>query len=104
VIELADIKADLPNWPDEIITEWPLKIANRGPDTGWPPPEPLAPCERCNIAMTSACFDFLRDALVAFLAFFFSLFFPVEADRPEVFGADAPMLAMVSSLSACLAL
>jgi hypothetical protein len=41
LVELADIKKDLPHWPDEIIEQWLLKLANRGPDTGWPPPEPL---------------------------------------------------------------
>jgi hypothetical protein len=41
VVELADIKKDLPHWPDEVIEEWLLKLANRGADTGWPPPEPL---------------------------------------------------------------
>jgi hypothetical protein len=41
LIELADIKKDLPHWPDEVIEEWLLKLANRGSDTGWPPPEPL---------------------------------------------------------------
>jgi hypothetical protein len=41
LVELADIKKDLPNWPDEVIEQWLLKLANRGTDTGWPPPEPL---------------------------------------------------------------
>jgi hypothetical protein len=41
VVELADIKKDLPLWPDEVIEQWLLKLANRGQDTGWPPPEPL---------------------------------------------------------------
>jgi hypothetical protein len=27
--------------PDEVIEQWLLKLANRAPDTGWPPPEPL---------------------------------------------------------------
>jgi hypothetical protein len=40
VVDFADIKRDLPNWPDEVIREWLLPLANR-PDTGWPPPEPL---------------------------------------------------------------
>jgi hypothetical protein len=41
LVDLADIKADLPNWPDDVIDQWLLKLANRGADTGWPPPEPL---------------------------------------------------------------
>jgi hypothetical protein len=41
MVDLADIKADLPNWPDDVIDQWLLKLANRGADTGWPPPEPL---------------------------------------------------------------
>ncbi len=41
MVELADIKKDLPDWPDDVIAEWLLRLANRGPDTGWPPPEPL---------------------------------------------------------------
>lgn len=35
---LADIKAVLPNWPNEVINEWLLYFAN---DIGWPPAEPL---------------------------------------------------------------
>jgi len=41
VVDLATIKADLPDWPDDVIKQWLLKLANRGPDTGWPPPEDL---------------------------------------------------------------
>jgi hypothetical protein len=41
-VELSRIKADLPNWPDDVIAQWLLKVANRGPETGWPPPDPLA--------------------------------------------------------------
>jgi hypothetical protein len=41
LVDLATIKADLPHWPDDIIDQWLLKLANRGSDTGWPPPEPL---------------------------------------------------------------
>jgi hypothetical protein len=37
---LADIKNDLPKWPDDVIDQWLLYLANRS-DTGWPPPEPL---------------------------------------------------------------
>jgi hypothetical protein len=40
MVEFVDIKRDLPDWPDEVIEEWLLKLANRS-DTGWPPPEPL---------------------------------------------------------------
>jgi len=40
MVELVAIKKDLPGWPDEVVTEWLLYLANRE-DTGWPPPEPL---------------------------------------------------------------
>ena len=33
-----NIKAELPDWPDEVIEEWLLRLANRA-DTGWPPPQ-----------------------------------------------------------------
>jgi hypothetical protein len=39
-VSLADIKNDLPHWPDEVIESWLFYLANRS-DTGWPPPEPL---------------------------------------------------------------
>jgi hypothetical protein len=41
VVDFATIKADLPHWPDDVIQQWLLKLANRGADTGWPPPERL---------------------------------------------------------------
>jgi hypothetical protein len=41
LVEFSEIKADLPDWPDEVIQEWLLPLANRGDDTGWPPPAPL---------------------------------------------------------------
>ena len=40
MVELTDIKKDLPNCPDEVIEEWLVYLANRD-DTGWPPPDPL---------------------------------------------------------------
>jgi hypothetical protein len=41
-VSLADIKSDLPHWPDEVIESWLFWLANRSTDdTGWPPPEPL---------------------------------------------------------------
>jgi hypothetical protein len=40
LIALADIKQDLPSWPDDVIDQWLLYFANE-PDCGWPPPEPL---------------------------------------------------------------
>ncbi|WP_423875803.1 hypothetical protein [Bradyrhizobium sp.] len=41
-VSLADIKSDLPNWPDEVIELWLFWLANRSSgDTGWPPSEPL---------------------------------------------------------------
>jgi hypothetical protein len=39
-VSLADIKNDLPSWPDGVIGQWLFHLANRD-DTGWPPPEPL---------------------------------------------------------------
>jgi Ribosomal protein L7/L12 dimerisation domain len=39
-VSLADIKSDLPLWPDEVIKLWLFYLANRS-DTGWPPPDPL---------------------------------------------------------------
>jgi hypothetical protein len=39
-VSLADIKNDLPSWPDGVISQWLFHLANRD-DTGWPPPEPL---------------------------------------------------------------
>ncbi len=41
-VSIADIKRDLPLWPDEVIELWLFHLANRKlGDTGWPPPEPL---------------------------------------------------------------
>src|SRR5713101_4165738 len=40
MVSLADIKKDLPAWPDDVIEEWLLYLANRE-DTGWPPPDPM---------------------------------------------------------------
>jgi hypothetical protein len=39
-VALADIKKDLPTWPDDVIEQWLLYLADRE-DTGWPPPNPL---------------------------------------------------------------
>src|SRR5258707_14712497 len=36
----ADIKNDLPSWPDGVIGQWLFHLTNRD-DTGWPPPSPL---------------------------------------------------------------
>jgi len=41
MVTARDIKADLPDWPDEVIEEWLLRLANR-PDTGWPPPDDVS--------------------------------------------------------------
>jgi hypothetical protein len=41
MVALVDIKKDLPGWPDEVIEEWLVYLANRD-DTGWPPPDPLS--------------------------------------------------------------
>jgi hypothetical protein len=40
MVDVADIKKDLPNWPDDVIDQWLFYFANE-PDCGWPPPEPL---------------------------------------------------------------
>ena len=37
---LEDIKASLPDWPDDVIEQWLLKLANQ-PGMGWPPPDPM---------------------------------------------------------------
>jgi hypothetical protein len=37
---VADIKKDLPDWPDDVIEDWLHYFANE-PDCGWPPPDPL---------------------------------------------------------------
>src|SRR5689334_23380005 len=37
MVTAQQIKADLPGWPDQVIQEWLLRLANRS-DTGWPPP------------------------------------------------------------------
>ena len=37
-VSIADIKIDLPGWPDEVVAEWLHWFAN---DICWPPPEPL---------------------------------------------------------------
>jgi hypothetical protein len=40
MVDITDIKKDLPDWPDDVIEQWLLYFANE-PDCGWPPPEPL---------------------------------------------------------------
>jgi hypothetical protein len=40
VVTAADIKKDIPNFPDEVIAMWLLPLANQ-PTTGWPPPNPF---------------------------------------------------------------
>lgn len=40
MVALKDIKADLPDWPDDVLDQWLLTLAKQ-PDLGWPPPEPL---------------------------------------------------------------
>jgi hypothetical protein len=40
MVTLADVKKDLPGWPDAVLEEWLVFLAN-AKDTGWPPPEPL---------------------------------------------------------------
>lgn len=38
MISVADIKKDLPDFPDDVIEDWLHYFANE--DCGWPPPEP----------------------------------------------------------------
>jgi hypothetical protein len=40
MVTLEQVKADLPTWPDDLLEEWLVYLANRD-DTGWPPPNPL---------------------------------------------------------------
>jgi len=40
MVALQEIKADLPDWPDDVIEQWLLTLAKQ-PDMGWPPPDPL---------------------------------------------------------------
>jgi hypothetical protein len=40
MVALADIKKSLSAWPDHVIENWLVHLANRE-DTGWPPPERL---------------------------------------------------------------
>ncbi|MBN8993027.1 MAG: hypothetical protein J0H42_32745 [Rhizobiales bacterium] len=39
MVSLQDIKSDFPEWPDDVIEQWLLKLANQ-PAMGWPPPDP----------------------------------------------------------------
>jgi hypothetical protein len=40
MIALEDIKASFPNWPDDVVDQWLLKLANQS-GMGWPPPDPM---------------------------------------------------------------
>jgi hypothetical protein len=40
MISVAEIKNDLPEWPNDVIEQWLHYFANE-PDCGWPPPNPL---------------------------------------------------------------
>ena len=40
MVTLEEIRKDLPDWPDEVISEWLVYLSNRE-DTGWPPPTPF---------------------------------------------------------------
>jgi hypothetical protein len=40
MVDVADIKKDLPTWPDDVIDQWLLYFANES-DCKWPPPDPL---------------------------------------------------------------
>jgi hypothetical protein len=41
MVALPDIKADLPDWPNDVVDQWLLKLANQS-GMGWPPPDPMA--------------------------------------------------------------
>jgi hypothetical protein len=41
MVSLQDIKSDFPNWPDDVVDQWLLKLANQ-PGMGWPPPDPMS--------------------------------------------------------------
>jgi hypothetical protein len=41
MVSLQDIKSDFPNWPDDVIDRWLLKLANQ-PGMCWPPPDPMS--------------------------------------------------------------
>jgi hypothetical protein len=41
MVSLQDIKSDFPNWPDDVIDQWLLKLANQ-PGMCWPPPDPMS--------------------------------------------------------------
>jgi hypothetical protein len=40
MVAITDIKADLPDWPDDVIEQWLLKFANQS-EMSWPPPDPM---------------------------------------------------------------
>lgn len=40
LVSIADIKKDLPDWPDDVVDQWLLYFANQ-PNCGWPPSDPL---------------------------------------------------------------
>jgi len=40
MVTLADIKSDLPEWPDDVVDQWLLNLANQEGMT-WPPPVPF---------------------------------------------------------------
>lgn len=40
MVSVAEIKNDLPEWPDDVIEQWLHYFANEA-DCGWPPPDPL---------------------------------------------------------------
>lgn len=40
MIALGNIKASFPNWPDDVVDQWLLKLANQS-GMGWPPPDPM---------------------------------------------------------------
>jgi hypothetical protein len=41
MVTLAEIKTDLPDWPDDVVDQWLLNLANQE-GMCWPPPVPFA--------------------------------------------------------------
>lgn len=39
MVAIADIEADLPHWPDDVVEQWLLKFGNQS-EMGWPLSDP----------------------------------------------------------------
>lgn len=40
MVTRQDIKADIPDWPNDVVDQWLLRLANH-PGMGWPAPDPM---------------------------------------------------------------